>query len=100
MLDNISVKNFISGLSSNSLLHNIHLLDSEKLFLQVFNNCDDYFVKECKSEYFSFNQFEELDFSVTEYGMNGITALEKINTKKSNKIELKPFDFKLYLLEF
>lgn len=81
-------------------MYNFHLIDSEKLFFQIFNNCDNYFVKECKNENFNFNQIEGFDITVTEYGMNGTTEIGKINLNGSHKIELKPYDFKLYMIEF
>jgi len=79
---------------------NIHLIDSEKLFIQLFNNCDGYFVKECKSLNYTFKLINGLSFSITEYSMNGTTSLGKIVLKNSNNFELKPFDFKLYLIKF
>jgi hypothetical protein len=82
------------------MVFNIHLIDSEKLFIQLFNNCDSYFVKECKSLHFTFKQIDGLSFSITEYSMNGTTILGKIVLKNSNEFELKPFDFKLYLIKF
>jgi len=44
---------------------------------------------------------EGLIYNITEYGMNGTTPLKKLELQKSSpKIELKPFDFKLFMIEF
>lgn len=88
-------------MESRNVIYNIHLLTGDKLFLQLFNNCDNYYEKECRSEFFSFIPMEGLSYEITEYGMNGTTPLQKINLQNlSDKMELKPFDFKLFMIEF
>ena len=100
-LGKISIHNLIAGLESKNIIYNIHLLTSDKLFLQLFNNCDNYYEKECQSKFFSFIPMEGLIYNITEYGMNGTTPLKKLELQKSSpKIELKPFDFKLFMIEF
>jgi len=91
----------IDGLESKNVVYNFHLLTADKLFLQLFNNCDNYFEKECQSLNFKFNSMEGLSYNVTEYGMNGTSPLNKLEVQKSSpSVELKPFDFKLFMIEF
>jgi len=46
-------------------------------------------------------QVEGLNYNVTEYAMNGTTPLKQANKGLINeKIELMPFDFKLFMIEF
>ena len=83
------------------MVYNFHILASNKVLIQLFNNCDNYFVKDCHSEFFNFLTVENLTYKVSEYAFNGTTPLNQIDMQKLfTKIELKPFDFKLYMIEF
>jgi len=91
----------INGIESNNIVYNFHVLSFDKIFIQVNNNCDKYFINECGSEFLKFVKLEGLSYNITEYSMNGTTPLKEIKGGLFNeKVELKPLDFKLFLIEF
>jgi hypothetical protein len=95
------MKNFYRKFSNRdkNLIMNIHILSSNKVFLQFFNNCDMFHDSNCAAS--SVNLYENNGIKIREYSFNGISPLNKeFSWEQSKSVSINPFDFKLFLVEF
>ncbi len=98
------IKNSILNDKINRVLISMHIISSKKVFIQLLNNCDEYFSYNCQDQLYSFQKGDELKYKILEYEFNGTAPLnsrDKALTNKENiEFSIKPFDFKLFLIEF
>jgi len=82
----------------------MHIISDKKVFVQLFNNCDRYFAYNCEEKSYSFNKDPELTYKIHEYEFNGTGPQDLSQKPFTNQEEInfsiKPFDFKLFLIEF
>lgn len=82
----------------------MHILTAKKVFIQLMNSCDKYFSYDCKDKPYAFKKDPNLKYKLIEYEFNGTAPLDKPNNALTSdddiQMTIKPFDFKLFMIEF
>lgn len=98
------LENFILDKKANGIVHNMHIISANKVFVQLFNNCDRYFSHTCEGKLYRFKKISNLTYKIHEYEFNGTgpeDLFQKPYTNRDNfSFTIKPFDFKLFMIEF
>lgn len=98
------LENSILDKQAKGIVHSMHILSGNRVFIQLMNNCDKYFSYDCKEKPYAFKKDPNLKYTLTEYEFNGTGPLESPYDVLTNdddiQMTITPFGFKLFLIEF